>query len=80
MEKIPKKGDHSLYRSLNIARKISSRRCRWIDIWPEEENVDNALKLLTDKSTVKRPLGRSRLRWPDCIRMDLKEKGVSTRN
>ena len=28
----------------------------------------------------KRPLGRSRRRWEDNIRMDLKEIGINTRN
>ena len=36
--------------------------------------------MLTDKSTGQRPLGRSRRRWEDNIRIDLKEIGVNTRN
>ena len=33
---------------------------------------------LTGKSTGRRPLGRSRRRWDDNIRMDLEETGIST--
>ena len=39
-----------------------------------------AFKILTGKSTGKRPLGRPRCRWEDNIRMDLKEIGINTRN
>jgi hypothetical protein len=34
----------------------------------------NAYKILVRKSDGKRPLGRARLRWEDCIRMDLTDK------
>ena len=37
-------------------------------------------KILTDKPTGKRLLGRHRRRWEDIFRMDLKEMGVNTRN
>ena len=36
-------------------------------------------KILTDKPTGKRLLGRPRRRWEDNIRMDLKEIGINTR-
>jgi hypothetical protein len=36
--------------------------------------------LLTGKPTEKRPLGRSRCRWEDNIRIDLKEIGINMRN
>ena len=36
--------------------------------------------MLTDTPTGKRPLGRPRHSWEDNIRMDLKEKGINTRN
>ena len=35
---------------------------------------------LTGKPTEKRPLGRTRRRWDDDIRMDLKEVRIITRN
>ena len=34
----------------------------------------------TDNPTGKEPLGRSRVRWEDDIRMDLKEIDVNTRD
>ena len=40
----------------------------------------SAFKILTGKPTGKRPLGRSRLRWEDNIRMDLEEIGISAGN
>ena len=36
--------------------------------------------MLTDKSTGKSTLGRSRHRWEDNIRIDIKEIGINTRN
>ena len=37
----------------------------------------SAIHNLTGKSTGRRPLGRSRRRWDDNIRMDLEEIGVN---
>ena len=42
--------------------------------------VRSAFKILTTKSTGKRPLGRHKLRWEDNIRIDVKEIGINTRN
>ena len=44
------------------------------------EESRNAFKILTGNPTGKSPLGRSRRRWEDNIRMDLKEIGINTRN
>ena len=41
------------------------------------EEGRNAFKILAGKPTGKRPLGRSRLRWEDNIRMDLNEIGIN---
>ena len=41
---------------------------------------EGAFKILTDKPTGKRPLGRPRRRWEDNIRMNIKEIGINTRN
>ena len=43
------------------------------------DESSNAFKILTGKSTGKRPLGRPRRRWEDNIRMYLKEIGINTR-
>ena len=42
------------------------------------EEGRSALNILTGKPTGKRPLGRSRRKWEDNIRMDLKEIYIST--
>ena len=39
-----------------------------------------AFKILTGKSTGKRPLGRPRCWWEDIIRMDLEEIGINPGN
>ena len=44
------------------------------------EEGRSAFKILADKSTGKRPLGRPNGRWEDNIRMNLKEMGANTRN
>ena len=43
------------------------------------ESGRNAFKILTDKSTGKRPLGRPMRRWEDNIKINLKEIGINTR-
>jgi hypothetical protein len=44
------------------------------------EKGGSAFKILTGTFAGKRPLGRSRSRWEDNIRVDLKEIGIHTRN
>ena len=51
---------------------IKSRRLRWTGHIVRMEEGRSAFKILPDKSTVKRPLGRLRRRWEDNIRIDLK--------
>ena len=62
--------------SPNIVRVIKSRRLRWAGHVARMEEGRSAFKILTGKHTGKRPLGRSRRRWEDNIRMDLKEIGI----
>ena len=50
---------------------IKSRRLRWTGHVARMEEGRSAFKILTDKPTGKRPLGRPRRRWEDNIRMDL---------
>ena len=59
---------HSLYRSPNIVRVIKSRRLRWAD---HVARMEKGRKISTGTPTGKRPLGRSRRRWEDNLRMDL---------
>ena len=50
---------------------FKSRRLRWAGHVARMEESGSAFKILTDKPTGKRPLGRPRRRWEDNIRMDL---------
>ena len=59
---------------------IISRKLRWTCHVVRMEEDRSAFNILTDKPTDKRHLGRSRHRWEDNIRMDLKEIGINTRN
>ena len=53
---------HSLHRSPNIFRVIKSRRLRWAGHVARMEEGRSAFKILIDKPTGKRPLGRPRCR------------------
>jgi hypothetical protein len=46
---------------------------RWAGHVACTEEMRNAYKILLRKSKEKRPLGRTRYRWEDTIKMDLKE-------
>jgi hypothetical protein len=69
-----------LYRSPNIVNVIKSIRLRWADHITKMEKSRSAFNILTRKATGKRPLGRSRRRWEDNIRMYLKKMGINTSN
>jgi hypothetical protein len=69
-----------LYRLPHIVRVIKSRRLRWAGHVASMEEGRSALKILTHTPVGKRPLGRSRRRWDDNIRTDLKEIAINTRN
>ena len=72
--------NEELHSSPNVVRVIKSRRLRWASHVARMEEGKSAIKILADKPTGKRPLGRPRRRWDDNIRMDLKEIGINTRN
>jgi hypothetical protein len=66
---------HILYSSPSIIRQIKSRRMRWaghVACMGAERNV---YRVLMGKPEGKRPLERSRHRWEDGIKMDLRETG-----
>ena len=52
----------------------------WLGVMFGVEEGRSALKMLVGRPTGKRPLGRSRRRWEDNIRMGLKEAGINTSN
>ena len=63
-----------------IVSVIKSRRLRWAGHVARMEEGRSAFKILTDKPTGKRPLGRSRRRWEDNIRMDVEELCINAGN
>ena len=68
---------HSLYRSPNTVRVIKSRTLRWAENVARMEKSSSDFKIITSKSTGKRPLGRARRRLEDNIRMDLEEISIN---
>ena len=60
-----------LYCSPYTFRVIKSRRLSWAVHVARMKEERSAFKILTGKPTGKRPLGRSRCRWEDNIRIDL---------
>ena len=59
---------------------IKSRKLRWAGPVAIIEEGRSAFKIITDKPTGKRPLGRPRRSWEEDIRMGLKEIGINTGN
>jgi hypothetical protein len=66
---------HNLYSSPSIIRTIKSRRMRWAGHVARMGEKRNAYRILLGKPEGKRPLGRSRRKWVDDIKMDLREIG-----
>ena len=61
-------------------RAIEARRIRWTGHVVRMEEGRSTFKVLTGKLTGKKPPERSRHRWEDNIRMDIKEMGGNMRN
>ena len=66
---------NDLYCSPNIVRVIKSRRMRWAGHVARMGEGIGVYRVLVGKPEGKRPLGRSRRRWEDNIKMDLQEVG-----
>jgi hypothetical protein len=66
---------YALYFSPNIIRVIKSRRLRWAGHVARMGERRGAYRALVGKSEGRRPLGRSRRRWEDNIKMDLRAVG-----
>jgi hypothetical protein len=64
-----------IWSSPNIIRQIKSRKMRWAGHVARMEEESNVYRGLMGKPEGKRLLGRSRRRWEDGIRMDLREIG-----
>ena len=58
-----------LYSSPNIVRVIKSRRMRWAGYVARMGEERRVYRVLLGKPEGKRPLGRSRRRWEDNIRI-----------
>jgi hypothetical protein len=71
---------HSLYSSLNIVRVIKSRRMRWMGHGARMAEGRGVHRVLVGRPKGKRPLGRSRCRWEDNIKIDLREIGIDGAN
>jgi len=66
-----------LYASPNIIRMNKSRSMRWMGHVARMREMRN-VHILVEKPEGKRPLGRSRPRWDDNIRMDLNSNWVGS--
>jgi hypothetical protein len=66
---------HDLYSSPNIVRVIKSRRMRWTGHAARVGEGRGAYRVLVGRTEGRRPLGRSRRKWEDNIKMDLQEMG-----
>ena len=62
-----------LYSLLNIVRVVKSRRTRWVGPVAHIGEGRGMHRFLVGKPKGKRPVGRSRRRWEDNIKMDLQE-------
>ncbi|KAJ4450715.1 hypothetical protein ANN_02145 [Periplaneta americana] len=70
---------HALYSSPDIIRNIKSRCLRWTGHVAHMGESRDAYRVLVGRLEGKRPLGRSRRRWEDNIKMDLREVGYDVR-
>jgi hypothetical protein len=66
---------HSLYSSPNIVKVIKSRRMRWVGHVARMGEGRGVYRVLVGRPEGKRPVGRSKRRWEDNIKMYLREIG-----
>jgi hypothetical protein len=66
---------HNLYSSPDIIRQIRSWRMGWAGHVARMGEDKKLYRVLVGKPEGKTPLERSRRRWEDGIRMDLRESG-----
>jgi len=66
---------NDLYSLPNIVRVVKSRRMRWAGHVARMGEDRIVQRVLVGKPEAKRPLGRTRRRWENNIKMDLQEVG-----
>jgi hypothetical protein len=66
---------HNLYISVSIIRVIKLGRIEWAGHVARMGKMISAYNISVGKPEEKRPLGRTKRRWEDIIRMDLREIG-----
>jgi hypothetical protein len=71
--KLHKEELHDLYSLPSMIRIIKSKRIRWAGHVARMGEKRNVYRLLVGKTEEKRPLGRSRRRWIDNIKMGILE-------
>ena len=71
--KLHKEERRDLYSLPNIVQVVKSRRMRWAGHVARVGEGRGVHRFLVGKPEGKRPLGRSRRRWDDNIKMDLRE-------
>jgi len=75
MRKLHNEELSDLYSLPNIVRVVKSRRMRWAGHVARMGQERVVHRVLVGKPEGKRPLGRTRHRWEDNIKMDLQEVG-----
>ena len=63
----------NLYSSINIVRVVKARRMRWAGHVARMGERKGVYRVLVGKPEGKRPLGRTRRKWKDNIKMDFLE-------
>ncbi|KAJ4440626.1 hypothetical protein ANN_08773 [Periplaneta americana] len=71
---------HAFFSSPDIMRNIKFRRLKWAGYVARMGESRNAYRVLVGRPEGKRPLGRSRRRWEDNIKMDLRAVGYDDRD
>jgi hypothetical protein len=75
MEKVTQWEIRILYSSLNIIRLGKSSRMRLVGHLAGMDEERKVYKVLVGKPRGKRPIGSSRCRWENGVKMDLREIG-----
>jgi hypothetical protein len=66
---------HDLHSSSDITGVIKTRRMRWVRHVAHKGERKGSRRVLVGNPERKRPIGRSRRRWEDNLKMDIQEVG-----